>query len=627
MQNKSDAELVREYAESGSEAAFGEIVRRYADFVYSAALRQVSDAELARDVAQGVFVDLARKAGSLRANTVLIGWLCRGARLAALEHLRTQQRRTERERQAMQLADSSTEIPNDWSAVRPVLDEAIAGLGDEDRNALLLRFFKNESLAAVGVTLGVSEDAAQKRVSRALGRLREMLAARGIHTTAAALSVALLANGVQAAPVGVAASLAAGALAQAATGGAAFSLLNLLTSNSMKTAIVSLVVAGSVAGLTVQQIRQTRTQRELRDAQNTIQQQNESLEALQTAKDQLAAQNDELERRRAEAQDVVRLRGEVTRLRQELAAAQTPAVVQTTAPAPPVTNAAPVSIALSGKLVLLPTESLKALNLPWSRSADGTATSVLSKEQLQLINQALEGASDVKILSSPRVVTSPGVEARFFAGPGMSGAGSVQMAPGSSSKAKLSTATPAGLGGSEAGPGSGSIGGGFGGGSGGSFSSTGDLTPDSRAATGANGISLNPDPVAYQDRLHRLVAASANAVGLNLVVLAYPTENPSSFDLQLTAGFGQGVDRSPQQDGTQNEVPIAQTKARLTLADGQTVVLVKDVPDIGWSDADNAVPGPKSLLVFITPSPFHGATRLANIIHRVTTSQSTGGQN
>ena len=187
MQTKSDADLLREYAVNRSEAAFGEIVQRYADFVYSAALRQVGNAEQARDVAQTVFVDLARKAGSLRANILLIGWLCQGARLAALEQLRKDRRRQQRERQAMDLLDPSPDDPNDWNTVRPALDEAIASLGHEDRDALLLRFFRNESLASVGAMLGVSEDAAQKRVSRALGRLREFLAERGIHTTAAAL--------------------------------------------------------------------------------------------------------------------------------------------------------------------------------------------------------------------------------------------------------------------------------------------------------------------------------------------------------------------------------------------------------------------------------------------------------
>src|SRR5437879_4308242 len=150
MQNKSDVELLREYAASGSEAAFGEIVRRYSDFVYSAALRQTGNSEGARDAAQTVFTDLARKAGTLRPDTLLIGWLCRGARLAALAQLRSERRRLDRERQAMESQDQPSEVGNDWGAVRPVLDEAIASLGEEDRNALLLRFFQNETLTSVG---------------------------------------------------------------------------------------------------------------------------------------------------------------------------------------------------------------------------------------------------------------------------------------------------------------------------------------------------------------------------------------------------------------------------------------------------------------------------------------------
>src|SRR5882724_956916 len=125
MQTKSDAELLSDYAANKSEAAFGEIVRRYADFVYSAALRQLGSPEPARDVAQTVFTDLARKAGALPANTLLIGWLCYGARLAALEQLRRDRRRLHRERQPMEWHEPSSEVVNDWGDIRPVLDEAL----------------------------------------------------------------------------------------------------------------------------------------------------------------------------------------------------------------------------------------------------------------------------------------------------------------------------------------------------------------------------------------------------------------------------------------------------------------------------------------------------------------------
>jgi RNA polymerase sigma factor (sigma-70 family) len=557
MQSKTDTELLREYARHGSEAAFGEIVRRYADFVYSAALRQVFDSELARDVAQVVFVDLARKAAALRPDTLLIGWLCRGARLAALDQLRRQQRRLQRERQAMELAEPSSEPPSDWSAIRPALDEALARLAEEDRHALLLRFFKNESLATVGATLGVSEDAAQKRVSRALGKLRDFLAERGIHTTAAALSIALAANAVQAAPAGFVAALTAGALAQAAAAPASITLLNLLASHHMKTAILSLILAGGVAALTVQQVR---TQRQLRDAQSTIQSQSESVQALQGAQEQLATQSNELQQLRAQQQEVAQLRSEVARLHRAAAAVPKAAPTQTvSATSAPVTNAPAPSVGLAAKFVLLPAADVKLLNIAWSRTADGTATALLTQDQLQTLNQALDGATDVKVLGSPRIFTSPGAEAKLFAGPKVSGGHSLAV--------------------------SGAAGGA-------SFASAPTVT----TITGGGGPGAEGSP------------------GLSLSVLPALTPDASAFDLQLSAGFSQWADRSPQQDGSQKEVQSTAARTHLLVPAGKTVLLAKEVPNEGWTEADNTVPGPKSLLVFITPSLVQTSSRLVNVI-------------
>lgn len=81
MQPSSDAQLLRDYAERGVEAAFAEIVARHTDLVYSAALRQVYSPDLARDVTQSVFTDLALKArtviAKLRPEASLVG--CRTA--------------------------------------------------------------------------------------------------------------------------------------------------------------------------------------------------------------------------------------------------------------------------------------------------------------------------------------------------------------------------------------------------------------------------------------------------------------------------------------------------------------------------------------------------------------------
>jgi RNA polymerase sigma factor (sigma-70 family) len=215
MQPTSDAQLLRDYAEHGVEAAFAKIVARHTDLVYSAAVRQVYSPDLARDVTQSVFTDLARKARSVSANlspkASLVGWLYRGTRFAARDLYRNETRRTQRERQAMEQLHPASETPPDWEQLRPALDDAMSELDDTDRDAVLLRYFKNHDLRTVGATLGISDDAAQKRVSRAVERLREFFAKRGVTVGASGLAVIISANAVQAAPVGLALTLSTAA--------------------------------------------------------------------------------------------------------------------------------------------------------------------------------------------------------------------------------------------------------------------------------------------------------------------------------------------------------------------------------------------------------------------------------
>src|SRR3954454_14206244 len=166
MQDLSDLMLLREYAERGHEPAFSEIVRRHADVVYASALRQAGSPDLAQDIAQSVFSDLARKgrtlASTLNGEAALLGWLYRSTRFAALNKLRDDRRWRTRERHAMEHL-SEAQTPSEWESVQPVLDEVIAELNYEDREALLLRFFKSKDFRAIGLVLGISDDAAQKR--------------------------------------------------------------------------------------------------------------------------------------------------------------------------------------------------------------------------------------------------------------------------------------------------------------------------------------------------------------------------------------------------------------------------------------------------------------------------------
>src|ERR1017187_4981658 len=205
-------QLLAEYRQNGSDAAFRELVTRYVDLVYSTALRLVEgDTHRAEDVAQTVFVDLARKARTLPHEVRLGGWLHRDACLVAGHTMRGERRRQSRERQAVEMNVLENHSEADFSQVAPLLDEAINELGEADRTAILLRFFEQQDFRAVGQALGSNEDAARMRVTRALEKLEDLLKRRGVTTSAASLGVVLTVNAVQAAPVGLAVTISTAA--------------------------------------------------------------------------------------------------------------------------------------------------------------------------------------------------------------------------------------------------------------------------------------------------------------------------------------------------------------------------------------------------------------------------------
>ncbi len=132
-----------------------------------------------------------------------------------------------------------------------MLDTAVAGLREKDRQAIVLRFYEGRNLREVGLALGASQDAAEKRVNRALDKLRNFFTKRGVISTSAIIAGAISANSVQAAPVALANTVAAAAITQgAAAGGSTLTLvkgaLKLMAWAKAKTAIL----AGAIAVLT-----------------------------------------------------------------------------------------------------------------------------------------------------------------------------------------------------------------------------------------------------------------------------------------------------------------------------------------------------------------------------------------
>ncbi len=211
-------ELLRVYVRERSETAFQELVNRYIDLVYAVAIRRTGgDSLLAQDITQLVFTDLAAKAASLSSGTTLGGWLHRHTGFVAATTMRGEHRRRERERTASEMNLLNQAPDPNWEQLAPVLDEAMDELDPADRDALVLRFFERRDLRAVGAALGTNEDAAQKRVSRAVEKLRTILVARqGAAVPAAAVLAAALGGATsKAAPVGLAATVGKTAFAVA----------------------------------------------------------------------------------------------------------------------------------------------------------------------------------------------------------------------------------------------------------------------------------------------------------------------------------------------------------------------------------------------------------------------------
>ncbi len=248
----NDMDLVREYARCKSEEAFGTLVARHVNLVYSVAMRQTGDVHLAKEITQTVFIILARKAGSLSSNTVVSGWLCQTARYASAKALSTQRRRQLREQEAYMQSLSHEPDSAVWAQIAPLLDTAMAQLGEKDHNALVIRYFEGRNFKDISVALGTSEAGAKMRVNRALEKLRKFFGKRGLTFSVATLAGAVSAHSVQAAPVGLATSVTVSAIKGTAVTASTLTLikttLKIMAWTKVKTAAVAGVIVLLAAG-------------------------------------------------------------------------------------------------------------------------------------------------------------------------------------------------------------------------------------------------------------------------------------------------------------------------------------------------------------------------------------------
>src|SRR5580658_5424630 len=234
----TDVHLLQQFVQAGDQDAFGQIVERHIDMVYSAAVRQISDPAMAEDVTQAVFIVLARKAKKLNGGT-LAGWLVNAARLIAMDVRRNEIRRKIREQKAAAMKPESY-TPQQWQQIGPILDEALSRLREKDRAVVTLRYLEGRGIAEVAVALGISEAAVSKRLTRSLAKLRGLFARRGVQLPIDAIATAFLSSVRLNAPAGlVGRSLSSALGTSAAVGSTAAAAMAHVAMFSMSSAAIT----------------------------------------------------------------------------------------------------------------------------------------------------------------------------------------------------------------------------------------------------------------------------------------------------------------------------------------------------------------------------------------------------
>jgi RNA polymerase sigma factor (sigma-70 family) len=216
MNEMDDMQLLREYAMSGSEPAFATLVTRHLRLVWSVAWRHASESRSAEEITQAVFVILARKAATLRPGTILSGWLFHTTQLTAAHFIRDPAWHSHPATAVPADAGAEETESSVWQRMSPLLDEAIAGLDETARNAVVLRFIEGKDFKAVGVALGLRKDGVRAQTNRAVAKMRRFFRQHGVSFSATIMAGALAASAAQAVPPNLAPAVVAAAIAKAA---------------------------------------------------------------------------------------------------------------------------------------------------------------------------------------------------------------------------------------------------------------------------------------------------------------------------------------------------------------------------------------------------------------------------
>ncbi|MCL2641119.1 MAG: sigma-70 family RNA polymerase sigma factor, partial [Phycisphaerales bacterium] len=249
----NDWDLLRTFAREKDQRggdAFSELVTRHVDMVYGVARRMLGTAQ-ADDAVQAVFLLLSQRADRISANGSLAGWLFRTTMYCCGNIKKSEDRRRRHERSSTMKQNEHVATNEELTAV---LDEALERLGEKQRQAILVRYLENKSVAQTSEALGVSVSVVERRLRHGLEKIREVFARHGFVVPTVAVGAVMMAESAKAAPAGLVAS-AVGVTTQASASvvGIAKGALTMMKLAAVKTiaAVVAVVVFIVIAAASV----------------------------------------------------------------------------------------------------------------------------------------------------------------------------------------------------------------------------------------------------------------------------------------------------------------------------------------------------------------------------------------
>ncbi|MBB5031616.1 RNA polymerase sigma factor [Prosthecobacter vanneervenii] len=239
----SDLQHLQRYASTGDAHAFRELVRAHGGMVHATALRVTKNEATTQDVAQEVFLELARKAGSITQSVA--AWLHRVAWNRACDAVRRERSRRRAEDAMAETWHTHREAT--WADLEPHVDEALNELPGELHEVLVLYFLEDRTQAEIARHLGRNQATVSRCIERGITAMRQILKSRGI-TCGAGLAAIFAAQPAQAMPFALQTSLGKLSMAGIGSGSAAVPAATFVSSSliAMTTTTKALLITGTL---------------------------------------------------------------------------------------------------------------------------------------------------------------------------------------------------------------------------------------------------------------------------------------------------------------------------------------------------------------------------------------------